>query len=126
MLHPTGADQNFHAGWVATLCDRGYVCCTLDLRYHGARVDGAISYQEAIAKSFTDESFKERPFLLDNVFDIQHVLDVLEERPDVGKIGVTGLSLGGMVCWLLVGIGLELELEHELKVELTVELELDI
>ncbi len=104
MLHPTGADQNYHVGWEANLVDRGFLTVSLDLRYHGSRQDDAITYQEAIRRSFADESFAEKPFLLDNVWDLQHVLDALEDRPDVGKIGITGLSLGGMVSWLLAVI----------------------
>ena len=101
LLHPTGADQNYHAGWQSKLVDRGYLTVSLDLRYHGSRQDEAISYQEAIKRSYTDETFSEKPFLLDNVWDLQHILDVLEDRLDVGKIGITGLSLGGMVSWFL-------------------------
>ena len=101
MLHPTGADQDYHVGWEAKLVDRGFLTVSLDLRYHGSRQDDAVTYQEAIRRSYADESFAEKPFLLDNVWDLQHVLDVLENRPDVGKIGITGLSLGGMVSWLL-------------------------
>jgi dienelactone hydrolase len=65
-------------------------------RYHGGRVDGDMTYQQAIARSYTDhETFKERPFLLDNVWDLQHLLDVLSERPDVDerRIGITGWVL---------------------------------
>ena len=44
-----------------------------------------------------------RPFLLDNVWDLGRVLDYLSSRPDVdaSRIGVTGISLGGMHAWLL-------------------------
>lgn len=104
MLHPTGGDQDYHVGWEANLVDRGYLTVSLDLRYHGSRQDDAITYQEAIRRSFADDLFTEKPFLLDNVWDLQHVLDVLENRTDVGKIGITGLSLGGMVSWLLAVI----------------------
>ncbi len=104
LLHPTGADQDYHVGWEARLVERGFLTVSLDLRYHGSRQDGAMTYQEAIRRSFTDESFTEKPFLLDNVWDIQHVIDVLEDREDVGKIGITGLSLGGMLSWFLAVI----------------------
>jgi len=107
MLHPTGADRDYHVEWEASLVARGYMTCALDLRHHGGRVDGDMTYQQAIARSYTDhETFKERPFLLDNVWDLQHLLDVLSERPDVDerRIGITGLSLGGMVSWFLAVI----------------------
>ena len=48
----------------------------------------------------------EHPFLLDNVYDLQRLLDYLEARPDVDprRMGVTGVSLGGMHAWLLAAL----------------------
>lgn len=48
----------------------------------------------------------EMPFLLDNVWDVMHVIDYLETRSDVdkGKIGLTGISLGGMITWLTAAL----------------------
>ncbi len=48
----------------------------------------------------------EHPFLLDNVWDIVILLDYLESRPDVdtSRIGMTGLSLGGMHTWLAASL----------------------
>ena len=48
----------------------------------------------------------ERPFLLDNVWDIVILLDYLETRPDVdsARIGITGVSLGGMHSWLAAAL----------------------
>ena len=48
----------------------------------------------------------ERPFLLDNVWDVMILLDYLETRPDVdsARIGITGVSLGGMHSWLAAAL----------------------
>ena len=48
----------------------------------------------------------EHPFLLDNVWDIIMLLDYLDARPDVdsARIGMTGLSLGGMHTWLAAAL----------------------
>ena len=48
----------------------------------------------------------EHPFLLDNVWDILILLDYLESRPDVdaSRMGMTGLSLGGMHTWLTAAL----------------------
>ena len=48
----------------------------------------------------------EHPFLLDNVWDIVMLLDYLDARPDVdsARIGMTGLSLGGMHTWLAAAL----------------------
>jgi poly(3-hydroxybutyrate) depolymerase len=48
----------------------------------------------------------ELPFLLDNVRDLQRVLDYLEGQPfvDAARIGMAGVSLGGMHTWLCAAI----------------------
>jgi len=73
----------------------------MDCRYHGKRQDSSMTYQESLVHAYFDEESDKKPFLLDNVWDVQHILDHLETRPDVnmGKIGITGMSLGGMVGW---------------------------
>lgn len=44
----------------------------------------------------------ELPFLIDNVRDLQRLLDFLEAQPfvDPERIGMAGVSLGGMHTWL--------------------------
>lgn len=44
--------------------------------------------------------------MLDNVWDLVILLDYLATRPDVdaSKIGMTGLSLGGMHSWLTAAL----------------------
>lgn len=44
----------------------------------------------------------ELPFLLDNVWDVLRLLDYLASREDadLARVGVTGVSLGGMHAWL--------------------------
>lgn len=48
----------------------------------------------------------ERPFLLDNVRDLSAVLDYLTGHPNVDaeRIGMAGVSLGGMHTWLCAAI----------------------
>lgn len=48
----------------------------------------------------------EKPFLLDNVRDLRGVLDWLCTQPNVDarRIGVTGVSLGGMHTWLCAAL----------------------
>lgn len=44
----------------------------------------------------------ELPFLIDNIRDLQRLLDFLEQQPfvDATRIGMAGVSLGGMHTWL--------------------------
>ncbi|GBF94609.1 hypothetical protein Rsub_06724 [Raphidocelis subcapitata] len=63
--------------------------------------DKGATYQAAIIAAWRGES-EERPFLLDSVWDVLHLLDLLEAQPDVdaARIGMGGISLGGMITWL--------------------------
>ena len=109
LLHPTGSDMSFAANWQASFARRGYLAAAIDTRYHGARVDPSISYQETLVRAWRNNSLipgtpsNEHPFLLDNVWDLMRLVDLLSARPDVdpARIGVSGFSLGGMHSWLL-------------------------
>lgn len=101
MLHPTGGDMNYHVSWESEFVSRGYMTVSMDCRYHGKRQDSSSTYQESLVRAYFDDDSEEKPFLLDNVWDLQHILDHLETRHDINmaKIGITGMSLGGMVAW---------------------------
>ena len=45
---------------------------------------------------------QQRPFMYDTAWDCTKVIDWLCQRPDVDptRIGITGVSLGGMHAWL--------------------------
>jgi dienelactone hydrolase len=122
-IHCTGSDKNSQALRQAQYAERGYLTAAIDTRYHGARVDPNLPYQQAIVRSWlqattpmgengsrgggdstqTNTNSNERPFLLDVVWDIQRLLDYLVSRTDVDpqRIGAIGESLGGMILWLL-------------------------
>jgi dienelactone hydrolase len=48
----------------------------------------------------------ELPFLIDNIRDLQRLLDFLEQQPfvDAARIGMAGVSLGGMHTWLCAAL----------------------
>jgi len=67
-------------------------------------------YVVALKKSWLerDDSERESPFVYDSAHDASRVLDVLLDHPefanlrgsiDTSKIGITGVSLGGMIAW---------------------------
>lgn len=99
-IHCTGSDKTSQAQHQADYANRGYLTAAIDTRYHGARVDPKLPYQQALVRAW--QTGIEHPFLLDVVWDIQKLLDVLESRDDVdpNRIGLTGESLGGMIAWL--------------------------
>lgn len=48
-----------------------------------------------------DDSHREYPFIYDTAADLSAVADYLISRADVdgARLGVTGISLGGMTAW---------------------------
>ena len=114
-IHCTGSDKNSQAHRQAQYAERGYLTAAIDTRYHGARVDPEMPYQQAIVQSWIsataaeintkteNQKSTERPFLLDVIWDLHRLIDYLiTHRDDVDstRIGVTGDSLGGMLSWL--------------------------
>ncbi|GAB4814129.1 hypothetical protein N2152v2_001175 [Parachlorella kessleri] len=105
LLHATGGSKDEVATQQALFAGRGYLVAAIDCRYHGARHDPAYAnprdgYEAALVRAWRQGP--ERPFLLDNVWDLLRLLDLLETRPDadMARVGMTGISLGGMHTWL--------------------------
>jgi dienelactone hydrolase len=107
-LHATGGSAELMTPRLLAYAGMGFLAVALDARYHGRRAapdsTPRIGYQKAIFRAW--QSGAERPFLLDNVRDLQRVLDYLETRPDVdsARIGMAGISLGGMHTWLTAAL----------------------
>lgn len=82
---------------------QGFIAVGMDCRYHGAR-GSREAYDAALVDAWRGSG--EHPFLLDNVWDVTHVVDYLVGRPDVdaARIGLTGISLGGMITWLTAAV----------------------
>ncbi|MEW5311334.1 MAG: hypothetical protein WDW38_003060 [Sanguina aurantia] len=107
-LHPTGANMSSEHHKQESYAAAGYLAAAIDCHHHGERCAaqdffGGASrgvYNDALVRAW--RTGPERPFLLDNVWDIVALLDYLETRPDVdmARIGITGTSLGGMHSWL--------------------------
>uniref|UniRef100_A0A1D2A7I5 AB hydrolase-1 domain-containing protein n=1 Tax=Auxenochlorella protothecoides TaxID=3075 RepID=A0A1D2A7I5_AUXPR len=105
LLHYTSGNMTGMAPQAAVLARRGYLVVCIDLRYHGrrnfSRLDDFAAYQAALVAAWHGSG--ERPFLLDNVWDLMVVADYLvQSRTDVdpSRIAAIGVSLGGMHAWL--------------------------
>lgn len=99
-LHSTGRSKEMMLPHMQAFAQRGYLTAAIDARYHGERATSETSYQEALVAAWrTAEDF---PFLYDNIWDLMKLVDYLVTRPDVDptRIGITGVSLGGMHSWL--------------------------
>jgi dienelactone hydrolase len=109
LLHGTGGSKRDTR--IETLAEalvaRGFVAVAVDGRYHGERAAaGARSaeYVAAILRAYRTE--KEHPFLYDTVWDVMRLIDYLETREDIdaSRIGVTGISKGGMETYLAAAV----------------------
>lgn len=109
LMHPTQSDVDGVAEKAGDLARRGFLAVCMDCRYHGARSGPSVAqrdpaaYQRALVAAW--RGCGERPFLLDNVRDLLTLADYLElHGPGLGadpaRLGVTGVSLGGMHSWL--------------------------
>ena len=83
----------------------------IDARYHGDRnggAKGASAYVAAITKAWKAEAGKptEHPFYYDTVWDLWRLLDVMakDDAIDAGRIGMMGISMGGIETWLAASV----------------------
>lgn len=99
-LHSTGRSKEMMRPHMEAYALRGYLSLAIDSRYHGERASSPSAYQEALVEAW--RTGEEMPFIFDTVWDLTKVLDYLEEREDtdLNRIGITGVSLGGMHAWL--------------------------
>eukprot|EP01023_Acetabularia_acetabulum_P066663 TRINITY_DN9034_c0_g1_i1.p1 TRINITY_DN9034_c0_g1~~TRINITY_DN9034_c0_g1_i1.p1 ORF type:complete len:366 (+),score=46.76 TRINITY_DN9034_c0_g1_i1:79-1098(+) len=108
-LHATGGTKDQMLERMIKYSHKGYLTAAIDCRYHGDRcvdLEGNSwkSYQNSLVQAWREGI--ERPFLLDNVWDLVHLLDYLQTRTDVNmqKLGMTGISFGGMHSWLCASL----------------------
>lgn len=104
-LHGTGGtkDNAEITGIVLKAARAGFIGVAIDGRFHGERTaegHGAKAYNEAIARAF--ETGEGHPFYYDTTYDVMRLVDYLVTRKDVdaARIGLTGISKGGIETWL--------------------------
>jgi dienelactone hydrolase len=96
-------DHLLFAAMLNGLAQRGYLAVAIDGRYRGERQNGK---SLAAAMAETLKTGKGHPWLIDTVFDVTRLVDYLQTRPDVDadRIGMTGISEGGVVTWMATAI----------------------
>lgn len=108
-LHGTGGNKA--GAEIVALCEKfvrlGFICVSIDGRYHGERTaagTGAAEYNEAIARAW--RSGQEHPFYYDTVWDVMRLIDYLQTREDIDpkRIGLTGISKGGVETYLAAAV----------------------
>lgn len=137
LLHSTAGSRAKTRARLLRAAERGYVALAPDFRYFGTRgrlweaaeedtnttntntkleADFAL-YESELVRSFRGGGAEERPFLIDNLWDLKRVLDWLffvgttgggdDEKEkekkntklfnvDASRVGTTGISLGGL------------------------------
>ncbi len=89
------------------LAARGFIAVAIDGRHHGERAKPgarAAEYVDAMLRAW--QTGRTHPFLYDTVWDILRLVDYLETREDVdaARIGLTGISKGGMETYLAAAV----------------------
>ncbi|KAF7817134.1 putative alpha/Beta hydrolase [Senna tora] len=81
ILHSTNKNKEYLRPLLKTYASRGYIAIAIDSRYHGERATSTTTYRD--------------------VWDLIKLADYLTQREDIdsSRIGITGISLGGMHAW---------------------------
>jgi len=110
-LHGTGGNKEGMVSWLEDFAKLGIMGVAIDARYHGSRgggEKGAAAYVAAITRAWKTPSDKpcEHPFYYDTCWDLWRLIDVLQSEPDVDakRIGMLGVSMGGIETWLAASV----------------------
>jgi dienelactone hydrolase len=111
VLHGTGGTKEQMLTWLTGFAKEGFVGVAIDARHHGERVgvkSGAAAYNEAIARAWRIPSGQkqEYPFYYDTCWDLWRTIDFLVTRNEVDpkRIGMMGISMGGIETWLAAAV----------------------
>ncbi|KAF8099340.1 hypothetical protein N665_0245s0018 [Sinapis alba] len=98
-MHGTNTNKEWLRPWLEAYASRGYVAIGLDSRYHGERAGSKTAYRDALISSWKNGDTM--PFIFDTVWDLIKLAEYLTQREDIDpkRIGITGISLGGMHAW---------------------------
>ncbi len=108
VLHGTGGNKTDALPFLFRLAKAGFIGVAVDGRYHGQRAIGVATippmnaYETEIFRAFEGQSVQ-HPLYYDTVWDLMRLIDYLQTRDDVdrGRIGVYGISKGGVESYLL-------------------------
>jgi dienelactone hydrolase len=113
-LHGTGGHKDGMRSWLIELAKLGIIGVAIDGRYHGDRTVAATArgakrtqsglYVDAITRAWRTKAGQpqEHPLYYDTCWDVWRTVDYLVSRDDVDpkRIGVLGISKGGIETWL--------------------------
>ncbi|XP_010454911.1 PREDICTED: uncharacterized protein LOC104736592 [Camelina sativa] len=99
-MHGGTTNKEWLRPWLEAYASRGYVAIGLDSRYHGERAYNCKTAMiDALISSWKNGNTM--PFIFDTVWDLIKLAEYLTKRDDIDpkRIGITGISLGGMQAW---------------------------
>lgn len=107
LLHSTGQGKEAMLPLARELAGRGFAAVAMDARGYGRNAGpegGRATYMAALVRAFQDGGG--RPFLIDPAWDTMRLIDCLVARDDVdpGRIGLMGMSKGGMEAVLVAAL----------------------
>jgi dienelactone hydrolase len=108
-LHGTGDNKDSRqiAEIVLKAARAGFIGVAIDGRFHGERTragEGVEEYNAAIAQAF--RKGHGHPLYFETTWDVMRLIDYLVTRKDVDaeRIGLTGISKGGIETWLTAAV----------------------
>lgn len=103
-LHSTNKYKEYLRPLLEAYASRGYITISVDSRYHGERAKNTTTYRDALISAW--KTGDTMPFIYDTVWDLIKLADYLTEREDIdpSRIGITGISLGGMHAWFAAAV----------------------
>ncbi|XP_047172651.1 putative esterase YitV isoform X2 [Vigna umbellata] len=98
-LHDMNKNKEFFRPLLKAYASRGYITVAVDACYHGERATYTHAYRDALTYAWS--SVDTSPFIYEPVCDLMRLADYLTEREDIdpSRIGITGISLGGIHAW---------------------------
>ena len=111
-LHGTGGNKDGMRPYLEVFAAEGFVAVAIDARYQGDRSEGkkgSERYVQAASEAWTAARAgrpHEHPWFYDTCWDLWRLVDYLPTRADVDKdrIGMMGISMGGIQTWLAASV----------------------
>lgn len=109
VLHGTGGNKEGVVSWLEEFAKSGIVGVAIDARHHGGRSGGkkgSEAYVAAITQAWRTPVGQPRkhPFYYDTVWDLWRLTDVLQADDAKRKVGMLGISMGGIQTWLAASV----------------------
>ncbi|KAK7352840.1 hypothetical protein VNO80_18270 [Phaseolus coccineus] len=99
-LHGLDKNKESLRPWLKAYASRGYIAISMDAAHHGERAKSINAIRNALVAAWTLDGMM--PFIYDTAYDLIKLADYLtakREDIDPSRIGITGISLGGMHAW---------------------------